>query len=200
MTDHGCNDPAVRRKHGYWNCGISVFPCQDGSTLVQNPPVSYRSDRSLTFSSTALTSNSSPLKWNVIILCHLGDTLLVALLLFMSMGWDCLWTAATNKPIVHPPPHDTRVWNPSGMIMAGKNLTTRRKPCLSATLSATNPTWTDPGTNLVLRCERPATNRLSQGFPNCDRRTTISMPLKCSVGHGLGKKQLNSKKCKIFLH
>jgi hypothetical protein len=37
--------------------------------------------------------------------------------------------------------------------------TTRRKTCPSATLSTTNPTWTDPG----LRGERPATNRLSHG-------------------------------------
>jgi hypothetical protein len=34
--------------------------------------------------------------------------------------------------------------------------------CPSATLSTTNPTWTDPGSNPGLRSERPATNRLSQ--------------------------------------
>jgi hypothetical protein len=33
----------------------------------------------------------------------------------------------------------------------------------SATLSTTNPTWIDPGANLGLRGERPATNRLSHG-------------------------------------
>jgi hypothetical protein len=33
----------------------------------------------------------------------------------------------------------------------------------SATLSTTNPTWIDPGVNLGLRGERPATNRLSHG-------------------------------------
>jgi hypothetical protein len=31
----------------------------------------------------------------------------------------------------------------------------------SATLSTTNSTWIDPGANLGLRGERPATNRLS---------------------------------------
>jgi hypothetical protein len=41
--------------------------------------------------------------------------------------------------------------------------TTRRKTCPSATLSITNPTWTDPGSNSGLRGERPATNRLSHG-------------------------------------
>jgi hypothetical protein len=46
----------------------------------------------------------------------------------------------------------------------------RRKPkysggktCPSATLSTTNLTWTDPGSNPGLRVERPATNRLSHG-------------------------------------
>jgi hypothetical protein len=37
------------------------------------------------------------------------------------------------------------------------------KTCPSATLSTTNPTWTDPGSNLGLRGERPAINRLSHG-------------------------------------
>jgi hypothetical protein len=32
-----------------------------------------------------------------------------------------------------------------------------------ATLSITNPTWTDPGSNLILRGERPTTNRLRHG-------------------------------------
>jgi hypothetical protein len=37
------------------------------------------------------------------------------------------------------------------------------KTCASATLSTTNPTWTDPGSNPGVRGERPATNRLSHG-------------------------------------
>jgi hypothetical protein len=41
--------------------------------------------------------------------------------------------------------------------------TTRKKTCPSATLSTTNPTWTDPGSNPGLRSERPETNRLSHG-------------------------------------
>jgi hypothetical protein len=45
--------------------------------------------------------------------------------------------------------------------------TTRRKTCPSATLSTTNPTWTDLGSNPSLRSERPATNRLSLGTANC---------------------------------
>jgi hypothetical protein len=42
-----------------------------------------------------------------------------------------------------------------------RNGRTRRKPCPSATLSTTNPTWTDQGANPGLRGERPATNHLS---------------------------------------
>jgi hypothetical protein len=37
------------------------------------------------------------------------------------------------------------------------------KTCPSATLSTTNLTWTDLGSNPGLRGERPATNRLSHG-------------------------------------
>jgi hypothetical protein len=37
------------------------------------------------------------------------------------------------------------------------------KKCPSATLSTTNPTWTDPGSNPGLRGERPETSRLSHG-------------------------------------
>jgi hypothetical protein len=47
------------------------------------------------------------------------------------------------------------------MKLTGKNRITRGKTCPSATLSTTNPTWTDPGSNQVIRGERPATNRLS---------------------------------------
>jgi hypothetical protein len=56
-------------------------------------------------------------------------------------------------------------WNE---IDRGKQ-TTRRKTCPSATLSTTNPTWTDPGSNPGLRNGRPATNRLSHG--TADDRT-----------------------------
>jgi hypothetical protein len=37
------------------------------------------------------------------------------------------------------------------------------KTCPSATLSTTNPTWTNPGSNPGLRGGRPAANRLSHG-------------------------------------
>jgi hypothetical protein len=49
------------------------------------------------------------------------------------------------------------------MKLTGENRRTRGKTCPSATLSTTNPTLTDPGSNPGLRGGRPATNRLSHG-------------------------------------
>jgi hypothetical protein len=49
------------------------------------------------------------------------------------------------------------------MKLTGNNRTTRGKTCPSATLSTTNPTWTAPGSNPVLRGGRPVANRLSHG-------------------------------------
>ena len=52
----------------------------------------------------------------------------------------------------------------------------------SATLSTTNPTSTDPGSNTGLRGDRPATNRLSHGTAVCydisDRRLENAVILK----------------------
>jgi hypothetical protein len=49
------------------------------------------------------------------------------------------------------------------MKLTGENQSTWGKTCPSATLSTTNPTWTDPGSNPGLRGGRPAANRLSHG-------------------------------------
>jgi hypothetical protein len=49
-------------------------------------------------------------------------------------------------------------WN---VIDRGKQTYSGKKTCPNATLSTTNPTWTDPESNPGLRGERPATNRLS---------------------------------------
>jgi hypothetical protein len=47
------------------------------------------------------------------------------------------------------------------MKLQGKTRSNRGKTCLSVTLSTTNRTWTDLGSNLGLRGGRLATNRLS---------------------------------------
>jgi hypothetical protein len=50
-----------------------------------------------------------------------------------------------------------------GMTLTGENWISRWKIRPIATLFNTNPTCTDPGANWGLRCEKPATNRLSHG-------------------------------------
>jgi hypothetical protein len=52
------------------------------------------------------------------------------------------------------------------MKLTGENRSTRGKICPSATLSTTNPTWTDPGSNPDLRGGMPATNRLGHDTTN----------------------------------
>jgi hypothetical protein len=48
-----------------------------------------------------------------------------------------------------------------GMMLTDENQRTQRETCPSATLSTTNPTWTDPSTNLGPCYERPATKHLN---------------------------------------
>jgi hypothetical protein len=50
------------------------------------------------------------------------------------------------------------------MILTGENRTIRRETCPSATLSTTNPTWTDLGVNQSLCSEKLAANCLSYGM------------------------------------
>jgi hypothetical protein len=49
------------------------------------------------------------------------------------------------------------------MKLTGENRSNRGKTCPSATLSNTNPTETDQGSNPGFRGGRPATNRLNHG-------------------------------------
>jgi hypothetical protein len=64
------------------------------------------------------------------------------------------------------------------MKLTGENRSDRGKTCPSATLSTTNPTWTDPGSNPGLRGERPATNRLSHG-------TALVLSVSCDLERAL---------------
>jgi hypothetical protein len=50
---------------------------------------------------------------------------------------------------------DEWVWSIGWMIVTGENRTTRRKTCRSATLSTTNPTYTELGSKPGHRAERP---------------------------------------------
>jgi hypothetical protein len=58
----------------------------------------------------------------------------------------CLSTTATNGPIIHPPDDILGVESHDGMILTDENEITWRKTCPSATMSTTNPTWTDTNT------------------------------------------------------
>jgi hypothetical protein len=51
------------------------------------------------------------------------------------------------------------------MKLTGENRSTRGKAYPSATLSTTNPTWTETASNPGLRGERPATKLLSHARP-----------------------------------
>jgi hypothetical protein len=71
-----------------------------------------------------------------------------------------LGTAATVWSIV-PAPCDRWLWrNRWNANWEGKPKYSE-KTCPSATLSITNPTWPDPGSNSGRRVGKPATNRLS---------------------------------------
>jgi hypothetical protein len=76
----------------------------------------------------------------------------------------CLWTVATNRPVVHLP-GDIWAWGRGRMVLTWVNLRTWRKTCTNAILSATNPTWTDLGVNPGFCSERPAINPVNHCWP-----------------------------------
>jgi hypothetical protein len=49
------------------------------------------------------------------------------------------------------------------MILTGENRSTPKKTCPSATVSTTDPTWTDLSLKSDLRSEGSVTDRLSHG-------------------------------------
>jgi hypothetical protein len=55
------------------------------------------------------------------------------------------------------------------------------KTCLSGASSTTNPTWTDPGTNLGISSERAATNCLSYGAAKLPFHLVTGINLSCLV-------------------
>jgi hypothetical protein len=93
--------------------------------------------------------NPGPLRGKVIIIVQVNRARL------------CLWTAATN--IIFRPLGD--IWVQRAMVewqQQGKSKNSK-KNLSNSTLSATNPTLTDPWANPGLRGERPATNCMSNG-------------------------------------
>jgi hypothetical protein len=75
-----------------------------------------------------------------------------------------LGTAATTGLLFRPQmTDDDDCGTVGGMRIDRGNRGTRRKLAPTATLSTTNPTWTDPGSNLGLRGGKQVTNCLSYG-------------------------------------
>jgi hypothetical protein len=77
------------------------------------------------------------------------------------------------------------------MKLTAENRSTRRKTCHSATLSTTNSTWTDPGSNPGLRGGRLAANRLSHGTAQ-DYNRTCCFVRACKLFFTLTEKQSES--------
>jgi hypothetical protein len=109
----------------------------------------------------SVTTQLRPMEWESFWIRYADVK--VFLLLLLRGDTVSLWTWTANRPIVHPA-HD--IW----VNMEQRwNDTDERKPkdseksCLSATLSTTNPIWTDLSMKPGLRGEKPATNRLSYG-------------------------------------
>jgi hypothetical protein len=75
-----------------------------------------------------------------------------------------LCTSATDGPIV-PAPDDGWVWSSRWNGWGWEEPKYSEETCHSATLSTTNPTWRDPGSNQVRRRGKPATNRLIYDTP-----------------------------------
>jgi hypothetical protein len=84
------------------------------------------------------------------------------------------------------------------MKLTGENRRTRGKTRPSATLSITNTTWTDPGSNPGLRGGRPAVNRLSHGtatFKVLTSNTSTVSPLYTHSTLQMLKCFLSAKNC-----
>jgi hypothetical protein len=92
---------------------------------------------------------------------HQDTTLL---LLLMLMGWDNVSEQGPPRAYCSSPTWHTCMDSDSGKILTEENQELKRKPCPSAILSTTNPTWTDPSANLGLHSERPTTNCLSHCY------------------------------------
>jgi hypothetical protein len=67
-----------------------------------------------------------------------------------------------------------------------KKMNYLEKTCPSATLSTTNPTWPDLGSNPGRRGGKPATNRLSYGTALVRTNYNCAVSRDSSVGIGTG--------------
>jgi hypothetical protein len=96
-------------------------------------------------------------------------------LVVIFFSWGGVWlsplgTSATNWPIVPAPDDGWWVWSSRWNENWQGRLKYSEKTCPSATLSTTNPTWPDSGSNPGRRNGNPATNRLSYGAARVQAR------------------------------
>ena len=70
-----------------------------------------------------------------------------------------------------------------GIILAGENLSTRRKTCHRFSLPTIDPTWTDQLSNSALRSEKSATKRLRK--PKYLKKTCHSTTFTLQISRGL---------------
>jgi hypothetical protein len=85
-------------------------------------------------------------------------------LVIVAMGWDYVSVALGSQRACCPSPrrYMSEYGAPVEWYWQGKTEELIEK-LVPSHLSTTNPTWTDMGANPGLRCEKPATNRLSCG-------------------------------------
>jgi hypothetical protein len=82
------------------------------------------------------------------------------------LGVESNWVHSARRSLIgllYPAPGDYDDGEFGGMKIDRGNRSTRRTPPPSATLSTTNPNWTDPGSNLGRHGGKLATNHLSYG-------------------------------------
>jgi hypothetical protein len=101
-------------------------------------------------------------------ICIYCDQTLISFNSSQSVPWigvrmSPLGTSATNWPIVPAPDYRWWMWSSQWNENWQEKPKYSEKTCPIATLSTTNPTWPDPGSNLGGRGGNPATNCLSYG-------------------------------------
>jgi hypothetical protein len=87
-------------------------------------------------------------------------------------------TSATNWPIVPSTDDGWCVWSSRWNENWQGKPKYSEKTCTGATLSTTNPTWPDLGSNPGRRGGKPATNRLNYGVPSPVKWHTLPSSLQ----------------------